>query len=227
MLQPIEQRVAQLEKNLRFYKIAFIGIAILAFGFIFMSFDKRNAVPDLLQAKVIQVVDDKGHVLVNLNNASGNGSISTYTPTGTKLVDLFTTDGGAGGINTFSKSGELIFKLTNTTTGGAYLALFNGEGSAIHEMGVTTMESGYFRINDRYGKKLAWMTYTQDGGGYFSLSKDDKEYFRLSTPDVGGRMGIYNKTGTRITYMGAQDTQDGNITVWNTSGTRLGGIPAN
>jgi hypothetical protein len=225
MTTSLEQRVAQLEKNNRLYRLCFAGSLIVVAGLAFMSFNNKHTAPDLIEAKAFHVVDDKGNVLLELNKEGGNGQLSTFTPTGKKLVSLFTSDGGGGGINTFDKNGEVIFKVTRTTEGGGYMALFNGDLQEIAEFGVTDAESGYFRLNDRNGKKQVWMTYTKDGGGYLSLSKDDQEMFRFSTPAVGGRMGIYNSSNTRIAYMGTQESKDGNITVWNSSGTRTGGVP--
>jgi hypothetical protein len=225
MNQPLELRVAQLEKNLRFYRFCFIGILVIAGGLITMSFKHKNAAPDLIQAKAFQVVDDYGNVLVEMNREGGNGQISTYTPGRKRLVSLFTADGGSGAINTYDNDGDVIFKVTRTTSGGGYMALFNAEQKEIAEWGISDAEAGYFRLNDRNGNKLAWMTYTAGGGGYLSLLNNNVEMFRLSTPEAGGRMGVYNQYNTRVAYMGAQDTRDGNITVWNNSGTRTGALP--
>jgi hypothetical protein len=221
----LEQRLARLEKNVRYYRFGFAGLLTAVTVFAFMSFNRKLPAPDVIQAKTFQVVDDQGRVLVELNKEDGNGQISTFTASGNKLVSMFTSDGGAGGINTFGKDGKVIFKVTNTTEGGGYMALFNGAGSEVGELGVTNAQSGYLRLNDSKGDKLIWMTYTQDGGGYLSLSNEGQETMRFSTPDAGGRMGIYNGSNTRIAYIGSQDNKDGNITVWNNAGTRTGGIP--
>lgn len=225
MTNSLEQRIAQLEKNNRFYRLCVAGSLLAVAGLVFMSFNNKKTAPDVIEAKAFHVVDDRGKVIVEINKEDGNGQLTTFTPAGKKLVSLFTSDGGGGGINTFDKNGEVIFKVTRTTEGGGYLALFNGGLQEIAELGVTDAESGYFRLNDRNGKKQVWMTYTKDGGGYLSLSREDQEMFRFSTPAVGGRMGIYNNSNTRIAYIGTQDTKDGNITIWNSSGTRTGGVP--
>lgn len=225
MNHSLEQRVAQLEKNLRLYRFGLTGIVIIAACLLVMSFNNKKTAPDVLEAKAFHVVDDRGNVLVEINKEDGNGQLSTFTPSGKRLVSLFTTDGGSGGLNTFGKGGNVLFKVTNTTEGGGYMALYNAATQEIAEMGVTTAESGYFKLNDRNGKKQVWMTYTQDGGGYLSLSNDGQELIRFSTPSVGGRMGIYNNSNTRIAYMGAQDTKDGNVTIWNSAGSRIGGVP--
>jgi hypothetical protein len=221
----IEQRLAKMEKNLRFYRFCFAGLAVVIAGFVMMSFNNKKAVPDVLQAKAFQVVDDRGNVLVEINKEDNNGQLSTFTPAGKRLVSFFTTDDGAGGINTFDKNGNVLFKVTNTGDGGGYMALFNDEKKEVAELGVTNTESGYLKINDKKGEKLAWLTYTQEGGGYFSLAKDGQEMIRFSTPIAGGRMGIYNGSNTRIAYFGAQDNKDGNVTIWNSGGVRTGGLP--
>jgi len=225
MRNPLEERITRLEKNLRFYRFGFAGLLIIAAGFITMSFNNKNTAPDVIQAKAFQVVDDKGNVLVEMNKEDGNGQISTFTPTKKRLVSMFTTDDGAGGINTFGNDGQVLFKVTNTKDGGGYMALFNSGKQEVAELGVTNTESGYLKINDRNGNKQVWMTYTQDGGGYLSLSKGTQEMIRFSTPDAGGRIGIYNGSNTRIAFLGAQDTKEGNLTIWNSTGTRTGGLP--
>jgi hypothetical protein len=221
----LEQRVTRLEHNLRLYRFGFAALLIVVTGFLVMSFNNKKAAPDVLEARAFHVVDEKGNVLVELNKEDGNGQISTFSPYGKRLVSLFTTTNGTGGINTFDKSGQVLFKVTNTTEGGGYMALFNGAQKEVAEWGVTNTESGYMRLNDRSGNKLIWMTYTQDGGGYLSLAKDGQEMVRFSTPEAGGRMGIYNNSNTRVAYMGVQENKDGNVTTWNSAGTRTGGLP--
>src|SRR6266496_3429268 len=105
MTNSIEQRVAQLEKNLRFYRFCFAGFLIVGAGLLFMSFNNKKTAPDVLEAKAFHVVDDKGNVLVEINKEDGNGQLSTFTSGGKRLVSLFTTDGGAGGINTTDAKG--------------------------------------------------------------------------------------------------------------------------
>jgi hypothetical protein len=225
MNQSLEHRIAQLEKNIRFYRVVFTGFIIVSAAAVSMSFRSKTPVPDVVQAKAFQVVDDAGNVLVEINKEDGNGQLSTYSPTGTRLVSLFTSDAGCGAINTFNYDGKAIFKVTNTAGGGGYMALFNNDKKEIAELGVTDMGSGYFRINDNTGNKQAWITYTKGGGGYFSLSNNGNETIRLSTADVGGRIGIYNDYNTRIAYMGAQENRDGQVTTFNNSGTWTGGLP--
>lgn len=221
----LEQRINRLEKNLRLYRMGFIGVLLAATILGSFSFKtKKSDAPDLIQAKAFQVVDDNGNVLVEINREDGNGQLSTFTPGGKRLTSLFTTSSGAGGLNTFSKDGAVLFKISDNEEGGGYLALFNGEGAEAAEIGVDK-QTGYLRINDSKGDKLAWLTRTQDGGGYFSLLNGGQESIRLSTPTAGGRVGVYNSNNNRIAFIGAQESKDGNVTVWNSGGNRSVSIP--
>ena len=224
-MNQIEQRISKLEKSLRMYRLFFGTSVILLIAVVLMSSGKKNDVPDLVKAKAFQVVDDNGKVLLLLNKEKGNGQMATYSSSGERLVRLFTSDGGAGAINTFDANGTLNFKVTRTTEGGGYMALYNSVEKEIMEVGVTRSNSGYFQINDDQANKLVWLTRTSGGGGYMSLSNKGTETLVMSTPEVGSRLSIYNSYSTRIGYLGTQDDRSGNLTVYSSSGSRIGGVP--
>ena len=216
----------RLEKQVRTYRLVTFFLVIGISAALFMGFKDKDAPPDVLKARAFQVVNNNSDVLAELSTEKGNGLITTYTPSGKKLFQAFTSDGGGGGINTFDNDGEVNFKVTRTTDGGGYLALFNADRKEIFEAGTTKANSGYFRVNDKYGEKLAWLTFTEGGGGYFGLmGRNNKEMIKLSTPDAGGRVGIYNGNANRIIFLGAQDNKDGNITVYDSQGSKSGSVP--
>jgi len=224
-MNQIEQRILKLEKSLRAYRI-FLGTSLtLLVAFVLMSSGKKDQVPDVIKAKTFQVVDDRGNVLVLMNKEKGNGQVATYNPAGQKLVRLFTSDGDAGAINTFDAAGSLNFKVTRTTEGGGYMALYNSFNKEVMEVGVTKSGAGYLQVNDKAANKLVKMTTTTDGGGHLSLTRDDKETIIMSASDAGGRFSIYNLFSNRIGYFGAQDDKSCNLSVYNSSGSRIGGFP--
>ncbi len=226
-MNQIELRVLKLEKNLKAYRLIFASCAVLFFSFILMSSGKKNGdIPDVIKAKAFQVVDDNGNVLLLLNKEKGNGQVATYSTGGQKLVRLFTSEGGAGAINTFDNNGNLNFKVTKTTEGGGYMALYNSDVQEIFEVGATKTDAGYLQLNDKNAKKLVWLTRTANGGGYMSLSNNEIETVVMSTPEVGGRLSIYNNNDSRIGYFGTQDDKSCNLSVYNNSNKRIGGFPS-
>ena len=226
-MNQIEQRLARLEKSLRYYRLFFGTTVIALFAVILMSSGKKTDVPDLVKAKAFQVVDDDGNVLCLLNKEKGNGSLATYSSNGTKLIQLFTSTGGAGAINTFAGNGKLNFKVTQITDGGGYMALYNSDQKEVMEAGSIIGNAGYLQVNDHNGDKIAWVTEVKNGGGSLSLFNANLGTIFLEAQDVGGRVSIYNKGNTRIGYLGTQDSQDGNLSVYSSSNVRLGGVPVN
>ncbi len=226
-MNQIEQRLARLEKSLRYYRLFFGTTLIALFAFILMSSGRKTDVPDLVKAKAFQVVDDDGNVLCLLNKEKGNGSLSTYSGNGTKLIQLFTSVGGAGAINTFAGNGKLNFKVTQITDGGGYMALYNSDQKEVIEAGSIIGNAGYLQVNDHNGDKIAWITEVKNGGGSLSLFDGNLGTIFLEAQDVGGRVSVYNKGNTRIGYLGTQDNQDGNLSIYSSSNVRLGGVPVN
>src|SRR5688500_13449252 len=115
-MSTMEQRIEQLEKQNRFYRVYFISVLVLSIAAVFMSFNKKEQVQDTIKAKNIQVVDNSGNVVVELTKSptTNNGEINTYTPSKKMLVSLFTSSGGAGAINTFNADELPVFKVTQT-----------------------------------------------------------------------------------------------------------------
>ncbi len=225
MRNTLEQRLSLLEKRIRTYQLAFAGFIVVSIVIITMAFKNKNAYPDVVQAKSFQVVDDNGHVAVELNMDDGDGKITTYNAAGGKLIRLYSTVDRAGSIDAYDGKGNLNFSVANTSGGGGYVAVYNDKAKEVAEMGITDNSSGYFRINDKEGNKQAYLTYTIGGGGYLSLSNNGVESIRLSTEQNGGRVGVYNNNNNRVAYMGAEDNGNGNIVTWNSAGTWTGAIP--
>lgn len=224
-MNPIEQRLSRLEKRLNLYRIFFGVVIIVVCGAVLMSFDKRPSVPDVLQAKSFEVLDDNGNVIVSIAKDKEGGKVTTYSSQGKKLVSLITTDGGGGGINTFDDGGEVMFKVTKTTGGGGYIALFNKNVKEMIEMGATTDNSGYIRVNNKNGDKVDWMTATTENKGYISVLSNNNEDVVLSGSDAGGRINVSNSSN-RIIFLGAMDNRDGNLTIYNAYGSKSGSLPS-
>jgi hypothetical protein len=223
-MNSLEQRISKMERSLKLYRALFGSATIVLIAFVLMSSGAKTSAPAVVQAKKFELVDDYGNVLGSFYKEKGSGVLTTYSSSGTKQVSLIAIDGGGGGINTFDEAGTPIIKMTKTIGGGGYFAIYNKSSTEIAEMGATDANSGYFRINDKDGSKLAWITYTEGGGGYFSLSNGGTESIRLSTPSVGGRIGVYNGDGKRVIYAGAQDDETGNISAYDRSENYINGF---
>src|SRR5512134_3379501 len=100
----IETRVAVLErKNTRFRLM--LGCALAgACTMALMGFGK-NQVPDKIQAKSFEVLNDEGKVMARITTFEGDGAVTTYKPSGEILADIVSTKSGAGGMVLYDGSG--------------------------------------------------------------------------------------------------------------------------
>ena len=90
----IEMRIQKLEATNRRYKTTLI-VMIASFATIFMAFRNPTTVPDVVQAKRFEVVDDNGNVLVKLDQDNGKGISAEKQP---NIFEPFfsTKEGGTG-----------------------------------------------------------------------------------------------------------------------------------
>jgi len=103
----IEDRLNRLEKQNRTLRLAVGGLVMGALALGVLGLTQGNAVPDLIQAKKIQIVDESGSRLVEFGSRRGKGLIRTFNGEGQDLVRLGYT-GGEGSVVTFNGEGARV-----------------------------------------------------------------------------------------------------------------------
>ncbi|MER3499107.1 MAG: hypothetical protein C4308_10980 [Chitinophagaceae bacterium] len=96
-MSTIEARLLALEKQNRRYKKIFFGMGAIAVGFGFMAFT-NNPVPEKLQAKNFELVDNSNKVLASMTPYNGSGRITTFNAQGQKQLDFRPSDQGGGAL---------------------------------------------------------------------------------------------------------------------------------
>ncbi|MBS1931762.1 MAG: hypothetical protein JST72_11790 [Bacteroidetes bacterium] len=201
----LEQRMEKLEKKLRLYQIAFISI-LLAGGFLVVSgFNKKNQVPDLIQAKAFQVVDDQGRALVSLKKDNNNnaGNIRLYDQNGTTLLDIYQNDAGAGALLLKSKNSKNTCYIGSYNNGSGQIKVYNSNEKAVDEIGSTTSDNGYFGVNNFEGNNILSVT---------------------SSKNADGIVSVFNRNKNRICVLGPDDNGNGVLNVLNSSGQNMNGV---
>lgn len=155
MNNDLETRMNRLEKSLRFYQLGFVTLLLCAITIAMLSFtNKNNQVPDKIQAKAFEVVDNNGKVLVNLSQYNGNGAITTYDKFGNYLVDIVSNSSGFGNVNIYDGKGKPILQLYNVKGGGGALAIKNKDGQDAVFLGLMTSGSGHLALKSNTGNPL-------------------------------------------------------------------------
>jgi hypothetical protein len=246
-MNTIEMRLQKLEATNRRYKIILV-LMLASFATIFMAFRNPKTVPDVIQAKRFEVVDDYGNVLVNLTQDDGKGLIKTYNKEGKKLVNItYTTnqegyigledgngqetmrlsssnEGGGGYIGVFNPSGKRTLTLCNDNSGGnVYVS--NSDGNSRATIQCNSSAGGFMALYNSSGYTAVKLTQTSSGNGDLYVNNyNGDERVRLSVSSSAGNVQLKNNSKTMIVELGGTSGENGTINTYNTSGTFVQGI---
>ena len=135
----IEDRLAALEKSNRRLRIALVAAALGGAALAGFGFTRPTPVPDLIQAKKFEVVNDHGTPVVWMETGPKGGSIHTTNREGKRLFTATADEDGTGRIATLDGNGHDLVVLHSTTSGGM-ITTFNTKGAKVLSVGV--MASG-------------------------------------------------------------------------------------
>jgi hypothetical protein len=246
-MNTIEIRLQKLEATNRRYKRIVI-LMLAAFTTFFMAFRSPKSVPDVIQAKRFEVVDEYGNVLVNLTQDDGKGLIKTYNKEGKKLVNItYTTnqegyvgledgngqetmrlsssnDGGGGYIGVFNPSGKRTLTFCNDNSGGnIYVGNSNGDTRATVQC--NSSAGGFLGLYNSSGYTALKLTQTSSGNGDLYVNNyNGDERVRLSVSAAAGNFQLKNNSKTMIVELGGTNNENGTINTYNSGGTFVQGI---
>jgi hypothetical protein len=164
-MENFEKRLAALEKsNVRYRIILACAFAALLY-FIITSFSPKNQVPDVIQAKKFELIDDHGAVLVRLENYKGNGSVTTFKPDGNTLTDIVATKSNAGGIVVYDGNGNKNLTITDVTGGGGSFIINNSQGQKVVSIGRNTKDAGSITLYNNINNQIALITSDTNSDG--------------------------------------------------------------
>jgi hypothetical protein len=134
----IEQRFAHLERSNRRLRTGLLSLTIAITTVLIVGQAKPEKVPDVIQAKEFQVVNDKGKKLVRMGATEDGkeGMVSTFNGKGQKLVVLGGMKNGEGMVSTYNGKGQVLVELGVTTNGEGMVTTFNDKGQELVDLGV-------------------------------------------------------------------------------------------
>ena len=144
-----------------------------------MGFGK-NQVPDKIQAKNFEVVNDEGKVMVRMATFEKDGVVTTYRPSGEILADIVSTKSGAGGLVLYDGAGKQNMIFTDVNGGGGSIRINNAKGQTAVQLGRNGNQAGSVTVNNQNEKKILLLTGdTADAGAILSYDNDEKQTGRL------------------------------------------------
>jgi hypothetical protein len=187
-----EDRIESLENQLRDqqsqvrrqrrWNIALGGVLLLS-GCIATT--NSQSVPDVIQAKKFEVVNDEGKVIVLMESVFSKGEhygfVKTQNGKGQTLVKLGVTTDGEGVVETQNGKGGTLVALT-ASDGGGFVATQNGKGQALVELGSSPM-GGKILVSNTVGKGVLGMGGNpEDGSGVIVTFDSAGEEITSTTP---------------------------------------------
>ena len=140
-----EERINGLETQVRTLKKIVYGFGCLLVAGVVVSATSLQTVPDVIQAKKFEVMNDEGKAVVELSSFNENGVINTKDSLG-NLIFVVLSQKDPNGIN----SG------TVTT--------LNEKAQKLVQLGVTTGGTGSVTIENGKGQKIVQLSASDDGG---------------------------------------------------------------
>ncbi len=247
-MQTIEMRLQKLEATNRRYKTALVFFIATFTLILFMSFRNTQSVPEILQAKKFEIVDNNGNVLLMLSQDDGKGMLKTYNKEGKRLVNITYTanqegylglengkgqetmrfssssDVGGGYISIYNNSGKRTLILNNDKSGGnVYVCNNNGDTRAL--MQCNSSAGGSLGLYNSNGYSALKLTQTTSGNGDFYVNNyNGDERVRISVSSSAGNFQIRNNSKNRIIELGGTAGEAGTFNTYNNIGTFIQGI---
>ncbi|MEE2907971.1 MAG: hypothetical protein VX527_09090 [Planctomycetota bacterium] len=152
-------RIELLETQVRTLKRMLIGVFGLVVVGGLLAATTLQSVPDVIQAKEFEVINDNGTTQASLGSYR-NGGILTIE----------------------NKEGEIVNVLSATSDGGA-LSLYNNKRIQVLELAVDTDSNGSLIVCNKDGKSAAGLAAIEDYGGVVT-TLDTKGKVSSQTPET-------------------------------------------
>jgi len=180
-------RIASLETQVRTLKRMLFGVFGLVVAGAVLGATSLQTVPDVIQAKQFEVVNDQGKILVGLGNFPGGG------------VDN-------GMIVTRNSVGGELFKVTPGPYGNR-IRNMDAKGNTLVEIAASTEGGGFVMTNDSKGKKLVSIGGTKgaSAGTITTYNGKDRTLVAIGTRDGNGVVVTQDGFGKNLVVLDAVD----------------------
>ena len=196
----IEQRMAQLEAQVRRYRLGGVAVVLVAIaGLLMGAADSKDAVFDSVTTKMLSIENTagEGSIVAGVDSA-GNGTFGISNAAGKVLIFAGVDDSGAGQLVVSSAAGKKLIYAGATETGNGLLTVSSAAGKRLIYAGVGELGDGFLMVHNAAGKRLIYAGGASTGdGAYLSLTnKTGEEIVQLYIDEYGnGVVGAYNRKG--------------------------------
>ena len=226
-MSSLEQEVRTLQRQVRRQRRWNLALGALVVVGGSMAATAERSIPDVVQAKKFEVVNDEGEKLVSLENLVGggvdHGQVVTWSSTGRPLAG-FSAGPGGGTVHTANGKGQMLVELGATRDGNAgMVTTWNSDRKVLVELGAGK-SGGLVSVRDHQGRQLAQVTSDAGGKGgvlrTMNPSGEDLVLVGMSV-DGFGLVRTRNGKGGTLTELGASKEGAGIVITENGEGKVL------
>jgi hypothetical protein len=201
----MQNEITELRNQVRTLKRIVYGFGCLLVAGIVVGATSLQTVPDVIQAKKFEVVNDEGKVVASFYANMGGGMLSFSNKDGKVVAGLGSDEvngGGVLGIN--NKDGKTVAGIYADENGGVARVL-NNKFTEVVQIDVDKNGDGQLRIFDREGKQFARLFLDDVGNGGLGIYNKDSKYevAGLGVYDGWGVLGIYDRDGEVVARLRA------------------------
>ena len=150
-----EQRIVRLERQNRRMKWLVASITVLAATGAIIGQTARPHVPDVIQARSFEVVNEKGTKLITLGSYRHGGLVVTRTHEGGKLCVMAGNGRGDGTITTYGGEVQRGVVLLTGDENGGFVSVMSKSGNMACGIGADEKHAGIVTVRDVKGRHRA------------------------------------------------------------------------
>lgn len=220
-------RIASLETQVRTLKRMLFGVFGLVVAGAVLGATSLQTVPDVIQAKKFEVVNDEGKVLVQLGSLKTNdyelGFITTRNRDGRSLVNVAATEDGNGSVTVKNGKGGLLVGVGSCPSGGI-IETQNGNGGRLVSISCNP-SGGFVTTENGKGGKFVSLGIAK-GSGAITVDNGKRENFVLLGAFNGrGYVATSNAKGEALVELTANLGGKGVVITSDGNGARTSQTP--
>lgn len=169
----VEERIEQLERRVDRYRLALIGLALIAGAAVLIGATTQDdgvIEAEMVIAKGIFARNADGEIAAALGmDDHGNGLLQVYTREGKDLVVARIDTSGNGQFRLYSREGkDLVLLGANNGSGGGQVGVFAGSGQEQARL-VASANGGWLNIWNERGDDVVQVYADEYGQGYVGV----------------------------------------------------------
>jgi hypothetical protein len=199
MMTGIEDRLTNLERSIRRWKLATISL-ILLIGVAFIVGAEKVPVPAILQARRIELIDSQGHAAIVLESKPTENSLVVWGPDHEHAAVLVSQSNKASLMLLKNKEAPEVF--AQAAEDGGQLGVTNGVGGITatgrESLNLVGGSHGTALLQNIDGRPQSHLSFNKEGAELELKARPGKSATRLVGSARGGRVEILAEDGKAI-----------------------------